>query len=84
MMKQLKTEVPIIYIGAKPGERLSEQGYPDNETMPTALAGMGKLKENPFCKEETHRIIGHLAELTRKKKDQELIDLMKSLKNSKN
>ncbi|OFY49506.1 MAG: hypothetical protein A2W85_06625 [Bacteroidetes bacterium GWF2_41_31] len=56
LMHQMDKTVPIRFIGAKPGERLSEKGYSAQEVFPTSMSGLGKLRNNLYNHEETSRI----------------------------
>jgi len=56
LMHQMDKTVPIRFIGAKPGERLSEKGYSAQEVFPTSLSGLGKLRNNLYDQKETSRI----------------------------
>lgn len=79
LMQDLAKKVTIEYIGAKPGERLSEQGYSSDETIATTLPGFGKLKNNGIQAKETIRMIEHLKQLTLVRQDKSLINFLNSL-----
>jgi len=80
-MKQLNQEVPIEYIGPKPGERLAEPGYSTEETRASDLSGLGILKTNPVNPQETRRMIQSLLDLAIRKTDQGLKSFLETLKN---
>ncbi len=79
LMQDLAKKVSIEYIGAKPGERLSEPGYSSDETIATALPGFGKLKHPDFQPEETTRMIEYLKQLTLVRQDKSIINFLNSL-----
>ena len=60
LMRQMNKTVPIRYIGAKPGERLSEKGYSAQEVYPTSMSGLGKLRNNLYDQNETIQIQNQL------------------------
>ena len=79
LMRQMEKTVPIWYIGAKPGERLSEKGYLDGEVYPTSLSGLGKLRNNLSDQEETSRNQEQLLMKTKLHGDLEVIHKLTEL-----
>jgi FlaA1/EpsC-like NDP-sugar epimerase len=79
LMQQLGKTVPIKYIGAKPGERLSEKGYSAQEVFPTSLSGLGKLRNNLYNQEETIRIQNQLLTKAKLHGDLEVIHKLNEL-----
>ncbi|MDP2721145.1 MAG: polysaccharide biosynthesis protein [Bacteroidales bacterium] len=79
LMHQMDKTVPIRFIGAKPGERLSEKGYSAQEVFPTSLSGLGKLRNNLYNQEETIRIQNQLLTKAKLHGDLEVIHILNEL-----
>ncbi|MBU3928760.1 MAG: polysaccharide biosynthesis protein, partial [Bacteroidetes bacterium] len=79
LMHQMDKTVPIRFIGAKPGERLSEKDYSAKEVFPTSLSGLGKLRNNLYDQNETIQIQEQLLLKAKLHRDLEVIHKLNEL-----
>jgi UDP-N-acetyl-D-glucosamine 4,6-dehydratase len=63
LMHNLQQQVPIHFIGIKPGENISEPGYRIEEYNLCNIEGLGALKNNEFDRSKSKQVIGELQSL---------------------
>ena len=67
MMKNLGKRVPVVFIGARPGEKLSEEDYPLDSIKPVGHQELFVLKENQYGQEQVNTILNKLSPRISKK-----------------